>query len=237
MSDCCCSHRPRAGARYTRILPQLAPERRPPVSNFGYTCAPGPPSRVHRACPIYFLGLSSFRRSAFEVPKGAKNAASGVEITGELGASSRPSSGRAHGRARGELTAELGRAHGRARASSRPSSGRAHGRARASSRPSSGRAHGRARGELTAELTAVLGASSRPSSGRAHGRARGELMAERTARLPTTRRAVVCNQRRKYGIRPEMRTAVGLTAAPEAVRAAFEELQRVEADLRACGVA
>jgi len=66
-----------------------------------------------------------------------------AELTAELGASSRPSSGRAHGRARGELTAELG-------ASSRPSS-------EASSRASLGRAHG--------ELTAELGASSRPSSG------------------------------------------------------------------------
>jgi hypothetical protein len=56
------------------ILPQLAPERRPPVSNFGYICAPGPPSRVHRACPIYFLGLSSFRRCAFEALKRAENA-------------------------------------------------------------------------------------------------------------------------------------------------------------------
>ena len=37
----------------------------PPVSNFGYTCALGPPYRVHRACPIYRLGPSSFRRSAF----------------------------------------------------------------------------------------------------------------------------------------------------------------------------
>ena len=31
----------------------------PPVSNFGYTCALGPPYRVHRACPIYRLGPSS----------------------------------------------------------------------------------------------------------------------------------------------------------------------------------
>ena len=66
------------GAKNTRILPQLALERRPPVSNFGYTCALGPPYRVHRACPIYRLGPSSFRRSAFfffffyEAPKGAK---------------------------------------------------------------------------------------------------------------------------------------------------------------------
>jgi hypothetical protein len=46
------------------------------MPNFGYTCAPGPPYRVHRACPIYRLGPSSFRRSAFffyEAPKGAKN--------------------------------------------------------------------------------------------------------------------------------------------------------------------
>jgi hypothetical protein len=67
------------GAKNTRILPQLAPERRPPVSKFGYIRAPGPPSRVHRACPIYFLGLSSFRWSAFEALKRAENAASGVE--------------------------------------------------------------------------------------------------------------------------------------------------------------
>jgi hypothetical protein len=67
-------------AKNTRILPQLAPERRPPVSNFGYTCALGPPYRVHRACPIYFLGLSSFRRSAFEAPKGTKNAASATRF-------------------------------------------------------------------------------------------------------------------------------------------------------------
>ena len=52
----------------------------PPVSNVGYTCALGPPYRVHRACPIYRLGPSSFRRSAFEAPKGAKNAASAMRF-------------------------------------------------------------------------------------------------------------------------------------------------------------
>jgi hypothetical protein len=59
----------------------------------------------------------------------------------------------------------------------------------------------------------------------------------RLLRLRVQLSAVVGNHCRKYGIRPEMRTAVGLAAAPEAVRAAFEELQRVEADLRACEVA
>ena len=47
----------------------------PPVSNVGYTCALGPPYRVHRACPIYRLGPSSFRRSAFfftRRPRGPK---------------------------------------------------------------------------------------------------------------------------------------------------------------------
>jgi hypothetical protein len=52
-----------------QISAVCAPERRPPESNFGYTRAPGPPSRVHRACPIYFLGPSSFRRCAFEALK------------------------------------------------------------------------------------------------------------------------------------------------------------------------
>jgi len=59
----------------------------------------------------------------------------------------------------------------------------------------------------------------------------------RLLRLRIQLSAVVGNHCRKYRIRPEQRTALGLAAAPEAVRTAFEELQRVEADLRACEVA
>ena len=59
----------------------------------------------------------------------------------------------------------------------------------------------------------------------------------RLLRLRIQLSAVVGNHCRKYRIRPEQRNALGLAAAPADVRAAFEELQRVEADLRACEVA
>ena len=56
-----------------QISALCAPERRPPVSKFGYIRAPVPPFRVHRAYPIYFLGPSSFRWCAFEALKRAEN--------------------------------------------------------------------------------------------------------------------------------------------------------------------
>ena len=49
--------------------------------------------------------------------------------------------------------------------------------------------------------------------------------------------AVVFGYYRKYGLRPGQRTAEGLAAAPQAVRDAFEELQRVDATLGECEVA
>ena len=49
--------------------------------------------------------------------------------------------------------------------------------------------------------------------------------------------AVVSGYTRKYKLKPQQRTAEGLAAAPQAVRDAFEELQRVEATLRECEVA
>ena len=72
-----------AGARYTRILPQLHGARATPSrEQFWLHPRSGPRvhrtrsaglSRVHRTCPIYFLGPSSFRRCAFEALKRAKN--------------------------------------------------------------------------------------------------------------------------------------------------------------------
>ena len=49
--------------------------------------------------------------------------------------------------------------------------------------------------------------------------------------------AVVFGYARRYHLKPQQRTAVGLAAAPQDVRDAFEELQRVEAALRECEVA
>ena len=49
--------------------------------------------------------------------------------------------------------------------------------------------------------------------------------------------AIVSNHWRRYNIRLEKRTSEGLAAAPPAVRAAFDELQHVEAALRECEVA
>ena len=49
--------------------------------------------------------------------------------------------------------------------------------------------------------------------------------------------AVVGNYWRRYSIKPADRTKQRLSSAPEAVRFAFEDLQRVEAELRACEVA